>query len=122
MSEFPEINYNNYQVEDSQEDKWSKVETIKYSWDSSSQLPKVPTVPEKNDNRMLEYISKISTSDILDQPFEEYLWEMNNNETEDDLKEVRSSTSDKENQKFLWNFTEHVINPLQNTKDCLCYK
>jgi hypothetical protein len=31
MSEFPEINYNNYQVEDSQEDKWSKVEIIEYS-------------------------------------------------------------------------------------------
>jgi hypothetical protein len=31
MSEFPKINYNNCQVEDSQEDKWSKVETIKYS-------------------------------------------------------------------------------------------
>jgi hypothetical protein len=37
---------------------------------------------------------------------------MNNNETEDDLKEVRSSASDKENWKFLQNFTEHVINPL----------
>jgi hypothetical protein len=36
MSEFPEINYNNCQVEDSQEDKWSKVKTIKYSWDGSS--------------------------------------------------------------------------------------
>jgi hypothetical protein len=34
--EFPEINYNNCQVEDSQEDKWSKIETIKYSWDGSS--------------------------------------------------------------------------------------
>jgi hypothetical protein len=30
-SEFPKINYNNYQVEDSQEDKWSQVKTIKYS-------------------------------------------------------------------------------------------
>jgi hypothetical protein len=37
---------------------------------------------------------------------------MNNNKTEDDLKEVRSSTLDKENQKFLQNFAEHVINPL----------
>jgi hypothetical protein len=73
MSEFPEINYNNCQVEDSQEDKWSKVETIEYSWDGSSQLPKVPTVPEKDDNGMLEYISEISTSDTLDQPFKEYL-------------------------------------------------
>jgi hypothetical protein len=69
-------------------------------------------VPEKDDNRMLEYISKALTSGTLDQPFKEYLWEINNNETEDDLKEVRSSASDKENQKFLWNFTEHVINPL----------
>jgi hypothetical protein len=71
---------------------------------------------------MLEYISKALTSSTLNQPFEEYLWEMNNNETEDDLKEVRSSTLDEENQKFLQNFTEHVINPLQNTKDCLYYK
>jgi hypothetical protein len=29
--EFPEINYDNYQVEDNQEDEWLKVETIKYS-------------------------------------------------------------------------------------------
>jgi hypothetical protein len=36
MSEFPEINYDNCQVEDSQEDKWLKVKTIKYSWDGSS--------------------------------------------------------------------------------------
>jgi hypothetical protein len=79
-------------------------------------------VPEKDDDRMLEYISKILTSSILDQPFEEHLQEMNDNETEDDLEEVRSSTSDEENQKFLQNFTEHVINPLQNMKDCLCYK
>jgi hypothetical protein len=74
-----------------------KVETIKYSWDGSSQLPKAPTVPEKDNNRMLEYISKTLTSGILDQPFEEHLWEMNDNETEDDLEEVRSSTLDKEN-------------------------
>jgi hypothetical protein len=47
---------------------------------------------------------------------------MNNNKTEDDLKEVRSSALDKENQKFLQNFAEHVINPLQNMKDYLCYK
>jgi hypothetical protein len=47
---------------------------------------------------------------------------MNDNETEDDLEEVRSSTLDEENQKFLQNFTEHVINPLQNIKDCLYYK
>jgi hypothetical protein len=31
MSEFPKINYDNCQVEDSQEDEWSKVKTIKYS-------------------------------------------------------------------------------------------
>jgi hypothetical protein len=37
---------------------------------------------------------------------------MNNNKTEDDLKEVRSSALDKENQKFLQNFIEHMINPL----------
>jgi hypothetical protein len=37
---------------------------------------------------------------------------MNDNETEDDLEEVRSSALDKENQKFLQNFTEYVINPL----------
>jgi hypothetical protein len=54
-------------------------------------------VPEKNDNRILEYISEISTSSILNQPFEEYLWEINDNETKDNLKEVRSSTLDKEN-------------------------
>jgi hypothetical protein len=66
MLEFPEIDYNNYQVEDSQEDKWSKVKIIEYSWDSSSQLPKVPTVPEKDDNRILEYISETLTSGILD--------------------------------------------------------
>jgi hypothetical protein len=29
--EFPEINYDKCQVEDSQEDEWSKVKTIKYS-------------------------------------------------------------------------------------------
>jgi hypothetical protein len=46
---------------------------------------------------MLEYISKILTSNILNQPFKEHLWEMNDNETEDDLKEVRSSALDKEN-------------------------
>jgi hypothetical protein len=73
MSEFLKINCNNYQVEDSQEDEWSKVETIKYSWDGSSQLPKAPMVPEKDNNRILEYISKTLTSGILDQPFEEYL-------------------------------------------------
>jgi hypothetical protein len=72
----------------------------------------VPIVPEKDNNRMLEYISKTLTSGILDQLFEEYLWEMNDNETEDDLEEVRSSALDEENQKFLQNFTEHVINPL----------
>jgi hypothetical protein len=69
-------------------------------------------VPEKDDNRILEYISKISTSGILNQPFEEHLQEINDNETKDDLEEVRSNTSDKENQKFLWNFTEYIINPL----------
>jgi hypothetical protein len=74
-----------------------KVKTIKYSWDSSSQLPEIPTVPEKDDDRMLEYINETSTSGTLDQPFEEHLWEINDNETEDDLEEVRSSTSDKEN-------------------------
>jgi hypothetical protein len=37
---------------------------------------------------------------------------MNNNETEDDLEEVRNSTLDKENWKFLQNFIEHIINPL----------
>jgi hypothetical protein len=54
-------------------------------------------VPEKDDDRMLEYISKILTSGTYDQPFEEHLWEINNNKTEDDLKEVGSSASDKEN-------------------------
>jgi hypothetical protein len=73
MSEFPEINYNNYQVEDSQEDEWLKVKTIKYSWDGSSQLPKAPIIPEKDDDRILEYISKILTSNILNQPFKEHL-------------------------------------------------
>jgi hypothetical protein len=57
----------------------------------------VPIVPEKDDDRILEYISKALTSSILDQPFEEHLWEMNDNEIEDDLKEVRSSALDKEN-------------------------
>jgi hypothetical protein len=89
-----------------------KVETIKYSWDGSSQLPEVPMVPEKDDDRMLEYISKASTSNTCDQPFEEHLQEINNNEIEDNLKEVRSSASDKENWKFLRNFIEHMINPL----------
>jgi hypothetical protein len=37
---------------------------------------------------------------------------MNNNEIEDNLEEVRSNALDKENQKFLQNFMEHVINPL----------
>jgi hypothetical protein len=69
-------------------------------------------VPKKDDNRMLEYISKILTSGILDQPFEEHLWEINDNKTKDNLEEVGSSTSDKENQKFLQNFIEHMINPL----------
>jgi hypothetical protein len=54
-------------------------------------------VPEKDDDRILEYISKVSTSGTCDQPFEEHLWEINNNKTEDNLKEVRSSISDKEN-------------------------
>jgi hypothetical protein len=54
-------------------------------------------VSEKDNDGMLEYISETLTSGTLDQPFEEYLWEMNDNETEDDLKEVRSSASDKEN-------------------------
>jgi hypothetical protein len=58
-------------------------------------------VPEKDDDGILEYISKTLTSGTLDQPFEEYLWEINNNETKDNLEEVRSSTSDKENWKFL---------------------
>jgi hypothetical protein len=71
---------------------------------------------------MLEYISKILTSGILDQLFEEHLWEINNNKMKDNLKEVRSSTSDEENQKFLQNFIEYVINPLQIIKDYLCYK
>jgi hypothetical protein len=57
----------------------------------------VPIVPEKDDGGILEYISKTLTSSILDQPFEEHLWEINDNETKDDLKEVRSSTLDKEN-------------------------
>jgi hypothetical protein len=74
-----------------------KVETIKYSWDGSSQLPEVPMVPEKDDDRMLEYISKVLTSGTCNQPFEEHLWEINNNETEDNLKKVRSSTLDEEN-------------------------
>jgi hypothetical protein len=69
-------------------------------------------VPEKDNNRILEYISKTLTSGTLDQLFEEHLQEINDNKTKDDLEEVRSSTLDKENQKFLWNFTEHIINPL----------
>jgi hypothetical protein len=72
----------------------------------------MPTVPKKDNDRILEYISKILTSSILDQPFEEYLREINNNETKDNLKEVRSSALDEENQKFLQNFIEHMINPL----------
>jgi hypothetical protein len=46
---------------------------------------------------MLEYISKTLTNGILNQPFEEHLQEMNDNKTEDNLEEVRSNTSDKEN-------------------------
>jgi hypothetical protein len=69
-------------------------------------------VPEKDDDGMLEYISEASTNGICNQPFKEHLWEINDNETKDDLEEVRSSASDEENQKFLQNFTEHVINPL----------
>jgi hypothetical protein len=69
-------------------------------------------VPEKDNNRILEYISKTLTSGILNQPFEEHLQEINDNKTEDNLKEVRSSALDKENQKFLQNFIEYVINPL----------
>jgi hypothetical protein len=69
-------------------------------------------VPEKDDNRILEYISKILTSGTHNQPFEEHLWEINDNKTKDDLEEVRSSALDKENQKFLQNFAEHMINPL----------
>jgi hypothetical protein len=72
----------------------------------------VPIVPKKDNDRILEYISKTLTSGILNQPFKEHLWEMNNNETKDDLEEVRSSALDKENQKFLQNFAEHMINPL----------
>jgi hypothetical protein len=69
-------------------------------------------VPEKDNNRILEYISKTLTSGTLNQPFEEHLQEINNNKTKDDLEEVRSSALDKENWKFLQNFTEHMINPL----------
>jgi hypothetical protein len=54
-------------------------------------------VPEKDNNRMLEYISKILTNSTLDQTFKEHLWEINNSKTKDNLKEVRSSTLDKEN-------------------------
>jgi hypothetical protein len=61
---------------------------------------------------MLEYISKTSTSGTLNQPFKEHLQEINNNKIKDDLEEVGSSTSDKENQKFLQNFAEHMINLL----------
>jgi hypothetical protein len=57
----------------------------------------VPIVPEKDNDRILEYISKILTSSTLNQPFEEHLWEINNNEIKDNLEEVRSSTLDKEN-------------------------
>jgi hypothetical protein len=46
---------------------------------------------------MLEYISEILTSSILDQLFEEHLWEINDNKTKDGLEEVRSSALDKEN-------------------------
>jgi hypothetical protein len=57
----------------------------------------VPIVPEKDNDRILEYISKILTSSILNQPFEEHLWEINNNKIKDNLEEVRSNASDKEN-------------------------
>jgi hypothetical protein len=57
MLEFPKIKYNNKQVEDSQGNGWSNIETI--SWDSSSQMPKVPKVPETNSNN-LEYIIILS--------------------------------------------------------------
>jgi hypothetical protein len=58
-------------------------------------------VPKKDNDGILEYISKTSTSGILNQPFKEYLWEINNNKIKDNLEEVRSSALDKENQKFL---------------------
>jgi hypothetical protein len=54
-------------------------------------------VPEKDDDGMLEYISKILTNGTLNQPFEEHLWEINDNKTKDDFEEVRSSTLDEEN-------------------------
>jgi hypothetical protein len=54
-------------------------------------------VPEKDNDGMLEYISEILTSGILNQPFEEHLWEINDNKMKDNLEEVRSSTLDKEN-------------------------
>jgi hypothetical protein len=53
MLEFPKIDYNNKQVEDSQSKDWSNPETI--SWDGSSQMPKMPEVPETNSDN-LEYI------------------------------------------------------------------
>jgi hypothetical protein len=53
MSEFPKINYDNKQVEDSQSKDWLNLETI--SWDGSSQMPEVPKVLETNSNN-LKYI------------------------------------------------------------------
>ena len=53
MLEFPEINYNNKQVEDSQGKDQLNLKTI--SQDSSSQMPKVPEVPKINSDN-LKYI------------------------------------------------------------------
>ena len=55
---------------------------------------------------------------------EDYVQDIGNGALESNLEEVRSSTSNKENQKFKKNFTEQLmlIIPLQNKKDCLYYK
>jgi hypothetical protein len=65
MSEFPKINYNNKQVEDSQGNDWSNIETI--SWDSSSQMPKVPKVPETNSDNLKYIIILLDDKSYLEQ-------------------------------------------------------
>ena len=65
MSEFPEINYNNEQVEDSQGKDWSNLETI--SWDGSSQMPEVPEVPEMNSDNLKYIIILLDDESCLEQ-------------------------------------------------------
>ena len=141
-SEFPAIEYNS-QVEESQGNEWSNIET--FSWDGSSQMPEAPEVPasdpedmeyitiqsegtwdheceehsgnETQENTQGSYTYDVSTDKIqrtMDElvnnhDSENYVQDIGNGASESNLEEVRSSTSDKENQKFRKNFAEQLM-------------